>query len=312
MVEDQLLRILDSECLVCVPIASGGRCMGLLVAGVAAWRLPDIKRQQKWLQTFGVQVAMALSAASDRGEMDRRIAKLREEYKLSSRKMVHEVSNPLTIIKNYLGVLDEKSSRQESLTEEITILTEEIDRVGQLLDEFAGATPKVQAGATNINVVVKHLVHLFRESKFLPASVQISAQLPEQPAEVDGTADVIKQILINLIKNSVEAMPLGGQIVVQVNGVVVREGRNFRQMCVIDSGPGISAEVMTHLFSPVQSTKPGKNRGVGLSIVHGLVKEIDGRISCRSSKEGTVFEVLMRARKPLVSVATPASANDIA
>ena len=312
LVEDQLLRILDSECLVCVPIASGGRCMGLLVAGVAAWRLPDIKRQQKWLQTFGVQVAMALSAASDRGEMDRRIAKLREEYKLSSRKMVHEVSNPLTIIKNYLGVLDEKSSRQESLTEEITILTEEIDRVGQLLDEFAGATPKVQAGATNINVVVKHLVHLFRESKFLPASVQISAQLPEQPAEVDGTADVIKQILINLIKNSVEAMPLGGQIVVQVNGVVVREGRNFRQMCVIDSGPGISAEVMTHLFSPVQSTKPGKNRGVGLSIVHGLVKEIDGRISCRSSKEGTVFEVLMRARKPLVSVATPASANDIA
>lgn len=312
MVEDQLLRIFDSECLVCVPIASGERCLGVMVAGVAAWRMPDIKRQEKWLQTFGTQAAMALNAASDRGEIDRRIAKLREEHKLSSRKMVHEVNNPLSIIRNYLGVLDEKSSRQEPLTDEISILTEEIDRVGQLLSEFAGAAPKVQASATNLNAVVKHLVHLFRESKFLPSSVQISAQLPDQPAEVDGSADVIKQILINLIKNSVEAMPLGGQIVVQVNGVVVREGRSFRELCVIDTGTGMPAEVMAHLFAPVQSTKPGKNRGVGLSIVHGLVKKLDGSISCRSSKEGTVFEVLMPAKKQLVSVAAPVSARDLA
>lgn len=312
MVEDQLLRIFDSECLVCVPIASGERCLGVMVAGVAAWRMPDIKRQEKWLQTFGTQAAMALNAASDRGEIDRRIARLREEHKLSSRKMVHEVNNPLSIIRNYLGVLDEKSSRQEPLTDEISILTEEIDRVGQLLSEFAGAAPKVQASVTNLNAVVKHLVHLFRESKFLPSSVQISAQLPDQPAEVDGSADVIKQILINLIKNSVEAMPLGGQIVVQVNGVVVREGRSFRELCVIDTGTGIPAEVMAHLFAPVQSTKPGKNRGVGLSIVHGLVKKLDGSISCRSSKEGTVFEVLMPAKKQLVSVAAPVSARDLA
>lgn len=312
MVEEQLLRIFGSECLVCVPIASGGRCLGLLVAGVAAWRMPDIKRQEKWLQTFGTQVAMALNAASDRGEMDRRIAKLREEHKLSARKMVHEVNNPLTIIKNYLGVLDEKSSRQEPLSEEISILTEEIDRVGHLLNEFAGAAPQVQAGATNINDLVKHLVHLFRESNFLPASVQISAQLPDQAAEVDGSADAIKQILINLIKNSVEALPLGGQIVVQVNGVVVREGRSFRELCVIDTGPGMPAEVMAHVFSPVQSSKPGKNRGVGLSIVHGLVKKLDGWISCRSSKEGTVFEMLIPAKKQLASVAAPASARDIA
>ena len=312
IVEDQLLRIFGAECLVCVPIASGARCLGLMVAGVAAWRMPDIKHQEKWLQVFGTQAAMALNAASDRGEIDRRIARLRDEYKANSRKMVHEVSNPLTIIKNYLGVLDEKSSRQEPLTEEISILTEEIERVSHLLSEFAGAAPKVQTEATNINGVVKHLVHLFRESKFLPASVQISAQMPDQPAEVDGAADVIKQILINLIKNSVEALPFGGQIVVQINGVVMRDGRAFRELCVIDTGPGIPAEVMANLFLPVPSTEPGKNRGVGLSIVHGLVHKLGGLISCRSSKEGTVFEMLIPAKKQLVSVATPASAKDMA
>lgn len=312
MVEEQLLRIFDSECLVCVPIVNGARCLGMLVAGVAAWRMPDIKRQEKWLQIFGSQVGTALNAASGHGEIDRRIAKLRDEHRLNSRKMVHEVSNPLTIIKNYLGVLDEKSSRQEPLTEEISMLTEEIDRVSHLLNEFAGAAPMVQAGGTNLNGVVKHLVHLFRESNFLPTSVQISAEMPDQPTEVEGAADVIKQILINLIKNSVEALPFGGQIVVQINGAVVRDGRTFRELCVIDTGPGIPAEVMANLFLPMQGTEPGKGRGVGLSIVHGLVKKLGALISCRSSKEGTVFEVLMPSKKQLVSVSTLTSARDIA
>ncbi len=310
--EDQLLRIFGAECLVCVPIASASRCLGMLVAGVPGWRMADLKRQEKWLVTFGAQAASALSAASDRGEMDRRIASLKDEYRSSSRKMVHEVNNPLAIIKNYLGVLDEKSARQEPLSDEISILNEEIDRVSNILGEFAGAVPKVQENVTDINRVVRDLVRLFRESKFMPPSVQISAQMPEQPAEIDGPADVIKQILINLIKNAVEALPMGGQIVVQNNGSVHRDGRAFYELSVIDTGPGIPAEVLAHLFSPVQSTKPGKNRGVGLSIVHGLVKKLNGLISCRSSKEGTVFELLMPARKAVRPMAAALSTRDMA
>lgn len=310
--EDQLLRIFAAECLVCVPIASASRCLGMLVAGVPGWRMVDLKRQEKWLQTFGTQAASALSAASDRGEIDRRIASLKDEYKASSRKMVHEVSNPLAIIKNYLGVLDEKSSRQEPLTDEISILNEEIDRVSNILGEFAGAVPKVQENVTDMNRVVRDLVRLFRESKFMPPSVQISAQMPEEPAEIDGSADVIKQVLINLIKNAVEALPVGGQIVVQNNGSVFRDGRAFYELSVIDTGPGIPADILAHLFSPVQSTKAGKNRGVGLSIVHGLVKRLNGLISCRSSKEGTVFELLIPARTATRPMAAVVSARDMA
>ena len=310
--EDQLLRIFGAECLVCVPIASASRCHGMLVAGVPGWRMADLKRQEKWLVTFGAQAASALSAASDRGEMDRRIASLKDEYRSSSRKMVHEVNNPLAIIKNYLGVLDEKSAMQEPLSDEISILNEEIDRVSNILGEFAGAAPKVQENVTDINRVVRDLVRLFRESKFMPPSVQISAPMPEQPAEIDGPADVIKQILINLIKNAVEALPMGGQIVVQNNGLVQRDGRAFYELSVIDTGPGIPAEVLAHLFSPLQSTKPGKDRGVGLSIVHSLVKKLNGLISCRSSKEGTVFELLMPARTAVRPMAAAVSTRDMA
>lgn len=296
--EDQLLRIFDSDCLVCVPIASASRCIGVMVGGFPAWRMDDLKRRERVLQTFGAQAASALeSAATERGEIDRRIASLKEEHQLNSRKVVHEVSNPLAIIKNYLGVLDDKLNRQEAVDSEMSILNEELDRVSGILNEFAGAAPKIQENVTDINRVVTQLVRLFRESKFMPSSVQISAQLPEQPSEIDGSADVLKQILVNLIKNAVEALPNGGRIVIQNLGTVAREGGMFFVLRIKDSGAGMPPEVMANLFTPVHSTKAGENRGLGLSVVKSLVQKINAQISCRSSKDGTIFEISMPAKR---------------
>jgi nitrogen-specific signal transduction histidine kinase len=58
----------------------------------------------------------------------------------------------------------------------------------------------------------------------------------------------------------------------------------------------MSPEVLANLFSPVRSTKEGPHQGLGLSIVHGLVKKIGGMIACRSSRAGTAFEILLPAR----------------
>jgi HD-like signal output (HDOD) protein/signal transduction histidine kinase len=305
--EEQLLRIFNAECLVCVPIASGSRCLGMLLGGVAAWRVADLKRRERFLQSFGTQAATALEALTrDRGEIDQRIASLKEDYRESALRVVHEVSNPLGIIKNYLGVLDGKLTRQEPVADELSILSEEIDRVGNIMSEFAGVAPKVQDGVTEINRVVNDLVRLFRESKFLPPSVQIIARMPEQPAETDGSADILKQILVNLLKNAVEALPKGGLIEIKNNGLVDRDGRMFFELCITDTGPGIPTEVLANLFSPVRSSKVGQNRGIGLSIVHSLVKRLNGLISCRSSKAGTVFEVLLPVRNTVAPVVSPA------
>lgn len=311
--EEQLLRIFDAECLVCVPLVAGTRCLGMMVGGVAAWRVADLKRRERLLQSFGAQAAAALDTATrDRGEIDTRIASLKEEYRESSRRVVHEVNNPLAIIKNYLGVLDGKLNRQEPVADELSILNEEIDRVGNIMNEFAGVAPKVQSGATDINRVVNDLVRLFRESKFLPPSVQIVARMPEQPSEISGSVDILKQILVNLIKNSVEALPKGGHIEISNNGRIHRDGQAFFELCIKDNGPGIPADVLAHLFSPVRSTKAGENRGIGLSIVHSLVKGLNGLISCRSSKTGTIFEILLPARKAAAQGTTPGLVKDVA
>jgi putative nucleotidyltransferase with HDIG domain len=304
--EDQLMRVFAADCLICVPLSAGAKCLGVLVGGVPSWQRDDLKRRERFLQAFGAQAATSLDTADrERGEVERRIAIVQDEHRQDSRRVVHEISNPLTIIKNYLGVLDDKLVGQEDVSAELSILHEEIDRVGNLLSEFAGAQPKEQKGLTEINQVVNDLVRLFRESKFLPPSVQIIARMSEQACEMDGAAGTLKQILVNLIKNAVEAMPNGGNIEVVNNGLVQRDGRAYFDLCVKDSGPGIPTQVLAKLFSPVQSTKSGVNRGIGLSIVYSLVKKLNGQISCVSSQTGTQFEIHLPAARVSVQRAAP-------
>ena len=311
--EDQLLRLLGAEVLVCVPISSGTRCMGMLVAGIPAWRVADLMNSEKLLQAFGAQTGAALeSSTQDRGEIDRRIAHVRDEFRENSRRVVHEVNNPLAIIKNYLGVLDGKLSRQEPVTSELSILNEEIDRVGSIISEFAGIAPKPQVGTTDVNRVINELVRLFRDSKFLPSTVQIIARMPEQVCEIDASANTVKQILVNLIKNAIEALPKGGLIAISNNGSVQQEAGLFIALSIKDTGPGLPEEVLANLYSPVHSVKAGENRGLGLSIVQSLVKGVKGQIACQSSKSGTVFEILLPARKEATTSRTTHFARNAA
>jgi signal transduction histidine kinase len=269
----------------------------VMVGGIPAWRVADLKQNEKFLQSFGAQIATALEATSqDRGEIDRRIATVREEHLANSRRVAHEVNNPLAIIKNYLGVLDAKLARQEPVVAELSILNEEIDRVGSIIREFSGQPAKPQTGVTDMNQVIQDLVRLFRESKFLPPSVQIIARLPVQACEIDASANMVKQILVNLIKNAVEAMPQGGLIVISHAGQVQREGQSWVELRIKDTGPGMSPEVLAARYAPVRSTKAGENRGLGLSIVHGLIKGAKGQINCQSTKAGTEFEIRLPAR----------------
>jgi len=310
LAEEQLLRIFGVECLIAVPLSSGGRCLGVLVGGVPAHLVADVKRRERFLQAFGAQAAGALLAiASNRSEVDQRIEAIKAEHRDSAHRVRHEVNNPLAIIKNYLGVLDDKLARQEPVDGELSVLHEEIDRVGNILSDFAGVTPPAAAVAAKVelNKVVANVVRLFRESKFLPPSVDISARLATQDCEIEGSADTLKQILVNLIKNAVEAMPRGGRIEIISGGPVQRDDRTFYSLRVKDNGPGIPPAQRSRLFSPVQSTKAGANRGIGLSIVHGLVTKMGGRIECQSSASGTEFEMCLPV--PGAAASAPLSAQ---
>ncbi|MYM23572.1 HDOD domain-containing protein [Duganella sp. FT135W] len=302
--EEQLFRILGSESMVCLPLVANQRCLGVLIGGTPAWQMPHLQKRERFLQSFGTQAAASLETAiSERGHAKRQIAHVAEEYREASRRVVHEVNNPLSIIKNYLSVLDGKLAKREPVVGEMSILNEEIDRVGQLINGLADLQPTETARTTDVGKVVDDVLRLFRATEFIPASVQIVVRMQEEPAEIDGDADLLKQILVNLIKNAVEALGDGGKIEISNRGHVNRERKLYLELVVSDTGPGLSADVLANLFSPVRSSKEGANHGLGLSIVHSLVKKMQGLITCRSGKTGTTFEILLPAKGSTSQVA---------
>ncbi|WP_036213390.1 HDOD domain-containing protein [Massilia sp. LC238] len=298
LAEEQLLRMLGTDSLVCVPLVAGARCLGVLIGGIAPWQVPYCQRRERFMQSFGAQAATALeNMLLERGHARRQLAHVAEEYREASRRVVHEVNNPLSIIKNYLSVLDSKLARQEPVNTEMSILNEEIDRVGQLVSSLAELKP-VDTGPrpTDVAKVVDEVQRLFRSTGFVPATVDIVVTMHEEATRIEGDADVLKQILVNLVKNAIEALGTGGGRVEIVNrGHVNRERQLYLELVVSDNGPGLSRDVLAHLFSPVKSTKDGAHHGLGLSIVHSLVKKLGGHIGCRSGRNGTAFEILLPA-----------------
>ena len=297
--EEQLMRILKCDALVCQPLVSHGRSLGLLIGGIAAWQAEGLRKRERFLKSFGEQAATALETAlGERSEASRRVATVVEDYREASRKIAHEINNPLSIIKNYLSVLDTKLERQEPVSGEISILNEEIDRVGAIIQGLSNLKPAVRDNCAEINRVIRDVARLFRDTEFVPDTVKITVQTQDLPTEVEASPDTLKQILVNLVKNAIEAIRSGGEIQIVNNGHVNKDGALFVEVCVIDDGPGISAEVLSNLFQPVRTTKGEGHQGLGLSIVHGLIRKHQGLITCRSNTKGTHFEILLPIRKP--------------
>jgi len=308
LAEEQLLRILGTDSLAIVPLVAGARCLGVIIGGVAAWQLPHCQRRERFMQAFGAQAASALeNMLLERGQARRQLARVADDFRDASRRVVHEVNNPLAIIKNYLSVLDGKLARQEPVGGELSILNEEIDRVGQLIGSLAEPRA-VDTGPrpTDAAQVVDEVLRLFRTSGFVPATIAIAAKMDSHAgvdagmeAAIEGDPDVLKQILVNLVKNAVEALTAqgrsGGRIEIVNRGNINRERQLYLELVVSDNGPGLAREVLANLFTPVQSSKDGAHHGLGLSIVHSLVKKLGGHIACRSSAAGTSFEILLPA-----------------
>ncbi|MES2070563.1 MAG: HDOD domain-containing protein [Pseudomonadota bacterium] len=292
--EEQLLRLFNTEQLACLPLHADGNRLGVIIAGFMSWQGNELGKREGFLKTFSSQASLALKALlSERRDADNLTENLSRGYREASRKVAHEVNNPLSIIKNYLGILDRKLLNREVVSGEVTILNEEIDRVGKIIDEFVDVNLAEQSGKTEISRVVGEVVRLFQQAEFASPLVKIENRVLDESFKIDGSADTLKQIFMNLIKNALEAMSGGGVIEIGSHGLVNREGVLYVELWVKDTGPGIAPEVMAKLFSPVKSSKGSGHSGLGLNIVHGLVKKLQGLISCRSTKQGTTFEILL-------------------
>ena len=293
--EEQLLRVLRTEVLVALPFVTDGRCFAILIGGFAKRRLREVQGRERFLLAFAKQGAAAFAALStQQHEKDDQVASIAQTYADASRHMAHEVNNPLSIIKNYLSILDRKMQRSEPIAGEILILNEEIDRVGKIVESMADLQVvhgETKSGQSDVNKVAESVVQLLRHTEFIPSSVHIVTAFNDQPGSVSADADAVRQIVLNLLMNSIQAMPGGGTVDIVNKGQVNRDGQLYLELSIRDSGPGIGPDRLATLFVQGSSSKPGDHRGQGLVIVQKLVREIEGLILCRSTINGTIFDV---------------------
>jgi PAS domain S-box-containing protein len=210
-------------------------------------------------------------------------------------KIGHELANPLNGMSLTVQLLEQRLSRMTDgsgshLTPTIKRLKDEISRLQRLVGEFATISRKEKYVFRPVNltqliddIVTLNAPHLAQHSIELQTSLA-----PDLPViSIDG--DKIKQALLNLVKNSGEAMPHGGRITIDAfinNGTVMLE--------ITDTGEGIPLDI--DAFEPFVTTKK-EGTGIGLVIVRQILAAHDGKISYRSKPgEGTTFRLELPQR----------------
>ncbi len=294
VVERQLMNLLDRQALLCLPLASRDQVSGLIVVGVdEPVGGPRMRLLQYLAREAGNLRAGQLN--SEQSEADARVIEQMEQ-ELGLRRLVHEISNPLTIVRNYVTSLQEKLADDGALAGDLTVIREEIDRASDLLLQLRDRQEPEQNGdELDINTEISNLTDLLQTSLFAAHDVDCRLVLEEEATLARATRGPLRQVLVNLIRNAVEAMPEGGEIRIETAGRVWQSNRSWIEISISDNGPGLPQTILNDLFQPTQSTKGEGHSGLGLSIVKQLVDEMDGVISCRTGSAGTRFRILLPA-----------------
>ncbi len=296
VIDQHFVKLTNSPNFVSVPMIVNGNVIGVLVMGRASKK--DIEPNTlRLLDYFSSEAANACEQLKSVNQ-EPLLSPAEQELHLKVNEVVHEASNPLSIVRNYLESLALKLGSEHEAQPEIEILKEEIDRTGQIILRLRDlqTNEEDQEPGVDINREIADLNKLFEGSLFLSHAVSCNVVLDQKLERQQGNRNHIRQVLTNLIKNATEAMTSGGEIRLSTSRKVNVNGRDYVEIVVADKGPGIPDNVLDNLFHPVTTTKGQGHSGLGLSITKNLVTEMGGSISCRSSKSGTEMQVLIPVR----------------
>ena len=242
------------------------------------------------------------------GRLAEQERRLRSRQERRVREVIHEVNNPLSVVRNYLHVLGWRIDRSadestaddgENVRDQLRRIGDEIRRADEILRTLVASPDSVQGDIGgdsrrfDLNELMEDVTGLLESGLLEEAGVRLQLDLDPAAPELTLDAQRLRQVLLNLLKNAVEAMPEGGELrVVTRTGVATAAGSGV-EILISDTGVGIPPEQLPELFAAGRSTK-GSGRGLGLHIVGRLVEELGGSISAESRPgSGTGFRILL-------------------
>ena len=221
--------------------------------------------------------------------------------------IAHDFNNIIQAIMGYNQLMISGRLGNEEDIPYLNSIGELITRSRELVRQLLLFSKKVEpfSKVVNINEEVKSIHNLL--SKSIPKMIEIKTDLFEDIFPINADASQIGQIIMNLVINARDAMGEYGVITIKTGNLVLREksiiggleinSGSYVQLSVADTGCGMDDEIIKRIFEPFFTTKePAKGTGLGLAVVHGIVRNHDGYIYCESKpKRGTTFCILFPA-----------------
>ena len=286
-VTDHLLtRLSNGHGISCHPFRFEGRALGVVVLGI------DSKKNLQRLQSLQIKMfGQVVSASMMKMSVDAQ--DYVNEGSSLLRRVSHEIKDPLTIIGNYTEVLNHSlvNTDSQKLTQS---LKKEVRRIDDILNYYLNRheMPGFPEPSIDLNQLVLDTVDALSDVEFKPRRIEPKFDLQSNLRSVATNPVLVKQILVNLLKNAAEAVSDGGVIQLMTRSGYSSDNGRHIEVIVQDNGSGIAPELQETLFQPMISTKGASHAGVGLNIVKGMVDDLGGRISCHSSVEsGTSFHL---------------------
>lgn len=229
-----------------------------------------------------------ITALKDKEELIRKSEKLSIVGELAAA-VAHEIRNPLTSIKGFLQLLQDKDSNDRE-KHYYTIMLSEIERINLIVSEFMVLSkPRaVTYQCENIKSLLTDVITLV-ETLAIVKNIEIKKEFEPNRILVKCEGNQIKQVFINIFKNAIEAVPNNGKINIQVTEIN-NESVRIRFM---DNGPGIPNELISRLGEPFYTTKE-KGTGLGLMVSYKIIENHQGRISIKSKiNKGTTVDIIL-------------------
>lgn len=210
----------------------------------------------------------------------------------------HEVGTPLNLISGHVQLLglDLAKSPSEGRAR-LKIISEQIERIERIVRSMLDRTHiETDLTPVDLNQLLQHLLDATSPA-FDQHNVKVVEKFEPNLPLIAGSPDRLQQLFLNLLNNSLDAMPQGGELTV-LTQVAVDEPRKV-VVDFADDGSGMVPEILAHIFDPLYTTKaPGKGTGLGLVIVSQIVREHGGDVSVQSNAgEGTQFRLTFPAWK---------------
>lgn len=207
--------------------------------------------------------------------------------------IAHEIRNPLSSIRGLAQFVYNSFSKTDERKEDLDTIIQEVDRLNKLVVQVLDFAKLKKPNLTrfSLNDLIRKITELFK-IEIKDKQIKFNLELSPNISQIQADEDQVRQILMNVIINAIQAIPKKGEIKIKTEKIPLKEEPAIK-LIIEDSGIGITEKDFNQIFDPFFSTKE-KGSGLGLSIVYKLVEAHQGEIKVESKEgEGTKFIILL-------------------